>query len=51
MEDARWGGGHGVFTYFALKGLEGRADSNRDGTPGCEIGPKQVGQIREGSIG
>jgi uncharacterized caspase-like protein len=31
-EDERWGGGHGVFTYFLLQGLQGAADSNHDGT-------------------
>jgi hypothetical protein len=30
-EDARWGEGHGVFTYFLLKGLKGEADKNHDG--------------------
>jgi len=32
FEDAKWGGGHGVFTYYLLKGLEGEADANHDGT-------------------
>lgn len=31
FEDAKWGGGHGVFTYFLLQGLEGKADANHDG--------------------
>lgn len=31
-EDEKWGGGHGVFTYFLLKGLAGAADKNKDGT-------------------
>ncbi len=31
-EDEKWGGGHGVFTYFLLQGLKGEADSNKDGT-------------------
>ncbi len=31
-EDDKWGGGHGVFTYFLLKGLKGEADFNKDGT-------------------
>jgi uncharacterized caspase-like protein len=30
QESNRWGGGHGVFTYFLLKGLEGDADYNKD---------------------
>ncbi len=32
FEDSRWGGGHGVFTYYLLKGLARDADANRDGT-------------------
>ncbi|MFO7709167.1 MAG: caspase family protein [Desulfobacterales bacterium] len=32
QEGARWGGGHGVFTFNLLKGLQGEADYNRDGT-------------------
>jgi hypothetical protein len=31
FEDAKWGDGHGVFTYFLLQGLEGKADANHDG--------------------
>ena len=31
FEDARWGGGHGVFTYHLLQGLRGKADANGDG--------------------
>jgi hypothetical protein len=31
-EGDKWGGGHGVFTYYLLKGLKGEADFNRDGT-------------------
>lgn len=30
QESKDWGGGHGVFTYFLLKGLEGNADYNND---------------------
>lgn len=30
-ESHKWGGGHGVFTYFLLKALSGEADKNRDG--------------------
>ncbi len=30
-EDQKWGGGHGVFTWYLLRGLRGDADSNRDG--------------------
>lgn len=31
FEDARWGGGHGIFTHFILEGLKGRADADADG--------------------
>jgi uncharacterized caspase-like protein len=31
LEDAKWGDGHGVFTWFLLQGLKGAADSNHDG--------------------
>jgi uncharacterized caspase-like protein len=31
QESQSWGGGHGVFTYFLLKGLNGEADYNKDG--------------------
>jgi hypothetical protein len=30
QENAKWGGGHGVFTYFLLKGLKKEADYNKD---------------------
>ncbi len=30
-EGEDWGGGHGVFTYYVVKGLEGEADWNGDG--------------------
>jgi len=31
QESRKWGGGHGVFTYFLLKGLKGDSDYNGDG--------------------
>lgn len=31
FESAEWGGGHGIFTYYVVKGLEGLADQSRDG--------------------
>ncbi len=31
FEDAKWGEGHGVFTYYLLRGLGGEADRNHDG--------------------
>ncbi|MBK7342666.1 MAG: caspase family protein [Saprospiraceae bacterium] len=30
LESEQWGGGHGVFSYFLLKGLNGDADQNDD---------------------
>jgi len=31
FEGAAWGGGHGVFTYYVVKGLQGEADTSGDG--------------------
>lgn len=31
FESPDWGGGHGIFTYYVVKGLEGIADENGDG--------------------
>ncbi len=31
-ESDQFGGGHGVFTFYLLKGLHGEADANKDGT-------------------
>jgi tetratricopeptide (TPR) repeat protein len=31
FESANWGGGHGIFTYYVIKGIEGEADTNGDG--------------------
>ncbi len=31
FESANWGGGHGIFTYYVVKGIEGEADTNGDG--------------------
>ncbi|WP_031500833.1 tetratricopeptide repeat protein [Bryobacter aggregatus] len=31
FESADFGGGHGVFTYYVVKGMEGEADDDRDG--------------------
>src|ERR1700722_5569430 len=31
LEGPEFGGGHGVFSYFVIKGLEGAADKNKDG--------------------
>ncbi len=31
FESPDWGGGHGIFTYYVVRGLEGEADANHDG--------------------
>jgi tetratricopeptide (TPR) repeat protein len=31
FESPDWGGGHGIFTYYVVKGMEGEADQNGDG--------------------
>ena len=31
FESADWGGGHGIFTYYVVRGLEGAADESADG--------------------
>lgn len=31
FESKDWGGGHGIFTYYTVRGMEGYADENRDG--------------------
>ncbi|HUQ91468.1 MAG TPA: tetratricopeptide repeat protein [Bryobacteraceae bacterium] len=31
FESPEWGGGHGIFTYYVAKGLEGEADESKNG--------------------
>ncbi len=31
FESEDWGGGHGIFTYYVVRGMEGAADENGDG--------------------
>ena len=31
FESPDWGGGHGIFTYYVVRGLTGEADANADG--------------------
>ncbi len=31
FESPDWGGGHGIFTYYVVRGLQGAADANGDG--------------------
>jgi hypothetical protein len=47
QEGKQWGGGHGVFTHYLLKGLQGEADYNRDGkTTLGEMVPYLSQQVR-----
>jgi uncharacterized caspase-like protein len=47
QESKKWGGGHGVFTYFLLKGLTGNADYNKDSAVSLgEIIPFLSEQVR-----
>ncbi len=52
QEGPEWGGGHGVFTWFLLKGLAGAADRNHDGivTAG-ELFPYLRQSVREVTSG
>jgi len=31
FESPDWGGGHGIFTYYVVRGMEGEADADRNG--------------------
>ena len=47
QESKKWGGGHGVFTYYLLKGLNGNADYNKDRSVSLgEIIPYLSEQVR-----
>lgn len=51
-ESDRWGGGHGAFTYFLLKGLRGEADYNKDGTVSAgELYPYVYGHVKRETDG
>src|SRR3984957_12761558 len=43
LEGPEFGGGHGVFSYFVIKGLEGAADENKDGVVEADELIKYVG--------
>lgn len=52
LEDARWGGGHGAFTFFLLQGLSGVADKDRDGSVTAgELFPYVSQAVREATDG
>ncbi|MGQ9917888.1 MAG: caspase family protein, partial [Bryobacteraceae bacterium] len=47
FESEIWGGGHGVFTYYLIKGIEGEADENADGVVTAdELGAAVRGCVR-----
>jgi uncharacterized caspase-like protein len=47
QESKRWGEGHGVFTYYLLKGLSGEADYSKDNRVSLgEIIPYLSEQVR-----
>ena len=47
QESKKWGGGHGVFTYYLLKGLKGEADYSKDNKVSLgEIIPYLSEQVR-----
>ena len=52
FESPEWGGGHGIFTYYVVKGLEGLADESGDGivTPD-ELAEYVRRNVREASGG
>jgi tetratricopeptide (TPR) repeat protein len=43
LEGPEFGGGHGVFSYYVVKGLEGAADANKDGVVDADELIKYVG--------
>jgi len=47
QESNKWGGGHGVFTYYLLQGLKGKADYSKDNRVSLgEIIPYLSEQVR-----
>jgi tetratricopeptide (TPR) repeat protein len=52
FESPDWGGGHGIFTYYVVRGLEGEADQNRDGlVTADELGEYVRSNVREATGG
>lgn len=52
FESANWGGGHGIFTYYVVKGLEGEADENGDGiVTADELADYTYRNVREATQG
>lgn len=52
FESADWGGGHGIFTYYVVKGMEGTADTSGDGiVTADELAEYVRTQVREATKG
>ena len=52
FESKEWGGGHGIFTYYVVKGLEGAADESHDGiVTADELGEYVRRNVREATKG
>ena len=52
FESENWGGGHGIFTYYVVRGLEGEADENADGiVTADELQDYVYRNVREASHG
>jgi tetratricopeptide (TPR) repeat protein len=52
FESSSWGGGHGIFTYYVVKGLEGEADENNDGlVTADELADYVRSNVREATMG
>jgi tetratricopeptide (TPR) repeat protein len=52
FESPEWGGGHGIFTYYVVKGLEGLADESQDGiVTADELGEYVRRNVREATGG
>jgi tetratricopeptide (TPR) repeat protein len=52
FESTEWGGGHGIFTYYVVKGMEGMADENGDGIVSAdELAEYVRTQVRQATEG
>jgi tetratricopeptide (TPR) repeat protein len=52
FESKDWGGGHGIFTYYVVKGMEGEADESGDGiVTADELADYVYRNVREASKG
>jgi len=52
FESPDWGGGHGIFTYYVVRGLEGEADANHDGiVTADELAEYARSNVREATEG